>query len=290
MLNCFYVFSDGAPSHFKNHSNMINLIHHKNDFDIEASWTFTASGHGKGPSDGIGATTKSSANRSILSSGTTLLTPKDFFNFTKKTNEEAAKSKNSNEPPVNAYYLDSITIEEVNTTLLCDRFKQLNGKRYRVFDTTQKYSLGRIKDIRQVHQFDPKDEFTIFCRKTSNSLIVEEFTLRTNTTNEQNKSLQSIKIIKDISIDNIVIVNDDDKHYLAKVIDIREPVEEIIIERYEPCLSLSSYIRCFNKGKSNAVITHKKMIASFICPPVFGRRNQLSLSKEQFIDVQKFCV
>ena len=38
-------FSDGAPAHFKNHSNIYNLLHHKEDFDIEASWTFSASGH-----------------------------------------------------------------------------------------------------------------------------------------------------------------------------------------------------------------------------------------------------
>jgi hypothetical protein len=108
---------------------MMNLIHHKCDFGIEASWTFSASGHGKGPSDGIGATSKSSANRSVLTSGTILSSPKDFFNFTKKINEEAAVSKNLNEPPINAYYLDSITIENVNETLLSERFKQLNGKR-----------------------------------------------------------------------------------------------------------------------------------------------------------------
>ncbi len=33
------------------------------------------------PSDGIGATVKSSANRSILTSGTTLSSAEDFFNF-----------------------------------------------------------------------------------------------------------------------------------------------------------------------------------------------------------------
>ncbi|UJR12883.1 hypothetical protein I4U23_017057 [Adineta vaga] len=143
-------------------------------------------------------------------------------------------------------------------------------------------------DIRQVHQFDPKDEFTIFCQKTSNSLIVEEFTLRTNTTDEQNKSLQQIKTVEDISVDHVVIINDNDKYYLAKVIDIRKSAEEVILERYEPCLPLSSYIRSFTKGKTNASVSYKNVIAYFICPPVFGRRNQISLSKEQFIDIQKF--
>lgn len=120
---------------------MINLIHHKNDFDIEASWTFCASGHGKGPSDGIGATVKSSANRSILKSGTTLSSPEDFFNFTKKTNDEAAKSKDTNEPPINAYYLHSTTIHDITKTLLSDRFKQLNGEKLFFSFYVEKYSF-----------------------------------------------------------------------------------------------------------------------------------------------------
>jgi hypothetical protein len=269
---------------------MINLIHHKNDFDIEASWTFCASGHGKGPSDGIGATVKSSANRSILKSGTTLSSPEDFFNFTKKTNDEAAKSKDTNEPPINAYYLHSTTIHDITKTLLSDRFKQLNGEKYSFFILRRKiFFLGRIQDIRQCHQYHPKDQFTIFCRKTSNSFIVDEFTLRTNTTDEQNKSLQQIKTMKDISIDHIVILKQGDKQHLANVIDIREPEKEVIAQCYEPSLSLSSYIRCFKKVNKNANIPYKNIIASFIHPPVFGRRDQLLLTKEQFIDIKKFC-
>jgi len=150
--------------------------------------------------------------------------------------------------------------------------------------------LGRIKDIRQFHQFDPKDPFTIFCRKTSNSLIVEEFTLRTNTTDEQNESLRKIKTIQDISINEIVIFKHGDKQHLAKVIDIRESEKEVIVQWYEPPVSLSSYIRCFNKVQNNTNIPSKNIIASFIHPPGFGRRNQLSLSKKQFIDIQKFCM
>lgn len=269
---------------------MINLIHHKNDFNIDASWTFCASGHGKGPSDGIGATVKSSANRSILTSNTTLSSAEDFFNFTKKMNEDAIKLKGANEPPINAYYLNSDTIDNTTKTLLSDRFKQLNGTKYRFWILRRNiFFLGRIKDIRQFHQFDPKDQFTILCRKTSNSMVVEEFILRTNTTDEENKSLQEIKTIKDISINQIIIFKHDDKQYLAKVIDIRELEKEIIAQCYEPPVSLSSYIRCFNKVKDNMNIPFRNIIASFIHPPVFGRRNQLSLPKEQFIDIQKFC-
>ncbi|CAF4963411.1 unnamed protein product, partial [Rotaria socialis] len=44
--------SDGASAHFKNKYNMYNLAHHHADFNIAVSWTFSATGHGKGPCDG----------------------------------------------------------------------------------------------------------------------------------------------------------------------------------------------------------------------------------------------
>ena len=53
-----FLSSDGAASHFKNNYTIMNLLHHKKDFDIDTVWTFSATGHGKGPCDGIGATVK----------------------------------------------------------------------------------------------------------------------------------------------------------------------------------------------------------------------------------------
>lgn len=47
----FYV-SDGAAMHFKNKYNLTNLSFHKLDFDLEAEWVFSATGHGKTACDG----------------------------------------------------------------------------------------------------------------------------------------------------------------------------------------------------------------------------------------------
>ncbi|CAF4030591.1 unnamed protein product, partial [Rotaria magnacalcarata] len=58
--------SDGAADHFKNNYTMLNLFHHKKDFGIEACWTFSATGHSKGPCDGIGATVKATATHTTL--------------------------------------------------------------------------------------------------------------------------------------------------------------------------------------------------------------------------------
>lgn len=105
-------------------------MYHQDDFGIIASWTFSASGHGKGPCDGIGATVKSSANRAALLSNTVLLSVAEFFEFTKKFNEDAANSNQRNEPPINVYFLQRDTIERNTRELLMERWNKTRGKTF----------------------------------------------------------------------------------------------------------------------------------------------------------------
>lgn len=58
--------SDGAKQHFKNRFQMSNLVHHKDDFGIEAEWHNNTTAHGKGSCDGLGAVLKSLATRASL--------------------------------------------------------------------------------------------------------------------------------------------------------------------------------------------------------------------------------
>ncbi|CAF4337243.1 unnamed protein product [Rotaria socialis] len=113
--------SDGASAYFKNHFNIINFQYHQYDFNMMASWTFSASGHGKGPCDGLVAAVKSNVNRSVLLADTVISSAEDFLNFTKKSNEEAAKLSQTNEPPINVCYLKHDDVERVTEDLLTER-------------------------------------------------------------------------------------------------------------------------------------------------------------------------
>ena len=106
-----HFFTDGAPAHFKNHSNIYNLIHHKEDFDIEASWRFSASGHRKGSCDGLDTTVKSTATRWVLASDKGFSSVTDFCNFTKKFNDDVTRANNSAEIPIHVLYLESSVVE-----------------------------------------------------------------------------------------------------------------------------------------------------------------------------------
>ena len=51
-------FSDGCAGQYKNYKNFLNLCLHKQDFGLDAVWSFFATSHGKSPCDGIGGAVK----------------------------------------------------------------------------------------------------------------------------------------------------------------------------------------------------------------------------------------
>ena len=58
-------FSDGCAAQYKNYENILNL-YHKDEFSLNAVWSFFATSHGKSPCDGIGGTVKSQIARASL--------------------------------------------------------------------------------------------------------------------------------------------------------------------------------------------------------------------------------
>lgn len=79
-------FSDGAVAQYKNRYNLVNLLHHEEDFKIQAEWHFFATSHGKGPSDGLGGTIKRLVSRANLQQETDkqIQTPKELCEWAKE--------------------------------------------------------------------------------------------------------------------------------------------------------------------------------------------------------------
>ncbi len=123
------MFSDGAIGHFKNNLSIFNLIHHKADFELEACWSFTASGHGKSAGNGIGAVLKSTARRVTLSKNILLSSAKDFFEFSQNQQFETAKKSNRNNPAVEVFFLDADEIEKVKANILDSRIEKVKALR-----------------------------------------------------------------------------------------------------------------------------------------------------------------
>jgi hypothetical protein len=74
-------FTDGAASQYKNYKNFINLLNHKNDFQLDGEWHIFATSHRKGPFDGIGGTIKRLARRASMQGEANIQTPLSLLNW-----------------------------------------------------------------------------------------------------------------------------------------------------------------------------------------------------------------
>ncbi|CAF4596582.1 unnamed protein product [Rotaria socialis] len=157
--------SDGTCAHFKNNVSILNLIHHKIDFDLDACWTFTATEHGKGAGDGIGAVLKPSARCATLSTNILMSNAKDFYEFTQKQQLETARRSNKDIPGVHGFFLESDEIEEAKNSYLKARSEKL-----RTTDT--------LHGIRTKHEFKPISNSTIQYSLTSRSTHIRTFTFK----------------------------------------------------------------------------------------------------------------
>ena len=100
---------------------------------------------------------------------------------------------------------------------------------------------------------------------------------------------QSGKTLRDIVIDKFVIIEHDNKRYLAQVSAISHVHQEVNVQCYKPAFPHASYLASYTKMRSKLTIEWHNMIASLVGQPASGRRMQLLLPKEQFNDIHSFC-
>ena len=115
--------TDGGPAHFKNRYNILNLTHHEIDFDVPTVWTFSATSHGKGPVDGLGAALKSTATRYLMRHGPeeAFKTPREFYDFSKQQQERART-------PIELLYVDSHEITQLHQRRNVKRWLNTRGR------------------------------------------------------------------------------------------------------------------------------------------------------------------
>ena len=106
---------------------MLNLAYHSDDFGLDAAWTFTATGHGKGAGDGVGAFLKSTARRATLSKGVRLSSPTELFDFLKKQQLETAEASAQANPTVTLLFLEASEVERVKNRVINPRTDKLKS-------------------------------------------------------------------------------------------------------------------------------------------------------------------
>ncbi|CAF5017065.1 unnamed protein product [Rotaria sp. Silwood1] len=137
--------------HLTDKYNMYNLAHHHVDFNIGASWTFSASGHGKGPCDGVGAVIKSTATQHIIKGGpnASFSSPKQFYEWCVDKNDRLVIARPRR---IDTSKSMSTKMPEPNRPI------------------EVRWLSDSITGIRDMHQFDADTNGSISCRRTSQSI------------------------------------------------------------------------------------------------------------------------
>lgn len=156
----FYYLSDGAGSHYKNFKNLANLMHHKEDFNIEAEWHFTATSHGKSTCDAMSAIVKCSARRASILEKRLITTPLEMFNY---CHEKQTKDNRC------FLYVQKEKVAEIRGTL---------SERYRNFE--------KIPATRKQHAFKPAADGVLLMGRTSDANVYKQFNFKLHSVSKFN--------------------------------------------------------------------------------------------------------
>ncbi|CAF4559784.1 unnamed protein product, partial [Didymodactylos carnosus] len=209
------------------------------DFGIKANWVFSSTYHGKGPADGIGATTKSSATKHLLRHGPeeSFRDAKQFYEFSLKHFDRMGLVRPSGgEPhrPIEIKFLSSGAVQQMYDDRLSIRWNKLPN-------------TGPIIGIRGFHDFQPLYAGKINCKSTSTSKISSTFDFTPK--HLIKSSVMQIHSMNSLQIGVFVVIAHDEKFHLAEVLSITKPHSTIDVKCYQPPLSKLYFTLCKNLPK-----------------------------------------
>ena len=81
-----HYFTDSPTSQYRNKTIFNVIANHEELYSCQAIWNYFEAGHGKGPCDGLGGTTKRMADDAVKSGKATIQDAADFFQWTQSEN------------------------------------------------------------------------------------------------------------------------------------------------------------------------------------------------------------
>ena len=200
-------FTDGAASQYKNYKNIANLIHHFEDFGLNAEWHYFATSHGKGPCDGTGGTIKRLARRkslqSINNSSEDIQTPVALFEFA-----------NSNIENIKFFYVSTEDIK-ANEEHLVKRFE----------------SAKTLPGTQSFHKFKPLNSTTVTASELSCSLVAKQFVIIQPQQSELRIDFNKIHVNSVVAC----LYEETGEWYLATVKEKNNEDFELSVHFFKPC-------------------------------------------------------
>ncbi|KAK3102947.1 hypothetical protein FSP39_015174 [Pinctada imbricata] len=85
-LEFIHYWTDGPTSQYRNKQIFYTIANHKDLYGVSARWNYFEVGHGKGPCDGLGGTTKRMADEAVRCGKAVIQDANDFFKWASESN------------------------------------------------------------------------------------------------------------------------------------------------------------------------------------------------------------
>ena len=116
-VKCIHYVTDSPTSQYRNQYTMYMTAYHETYFGVRASWQYFEAGHGKGPCDGVGGTTKRLADSAVKRQTVIIQNAKDFFMWGECQNQSQIKYD----------YVPKSKCDDAREELLSMKTKQIKG-------------------------------------------------------------------------------------------------------------------------------------------------------------------
>lgn len=246
-LKAIHFWTDSPTSQYRNKTVFHYLSQLENAHGITGSWQYFESGHGKGPCDGIGGTTKRNADNAVKQGKTIIQDADDFFKWARDTesqieyvqikedefnlSQEKVDKNNANIKPIKGTMKIHSVIGQSEghvrtrvTTCVCDDcFGESGFKENSQCVWTSQSMVKPMKDV----QDSSSDS-----NKRGSLADVEPEPFESTTSNDNDIQSKNINNLKEN--DFVVVVYNGDR-YIGQITDLDEEDNEVEVNCMEEC-------------------------------------------------------
>ena len=238
-VKAIHFWTDSPTSQYRNKTIFDFVSRMDTQYGIKGSWHYFESGHGKGPCDGVGGTTKRNADNAIKQQKATIQDADDFFRWASasasqikfqmitqeefNTSKEVVEKRNQNIIPVkgtmkvhSVIAVTDETIKTRETVCVCAECFGENG--FNLSTSCKWDDQNMTKHTQEQSNAIAQDLGENITSNTENDKFIED----------ESKDLK-------VAIDDFVILEYDKKYYIGKIESIDEDDGELEVTCMESC-------------------------------------------------------
>lgn len=287
-----HIFTDGPSGQYKNKTCFFLIIYFTKEFGFEiVTWNFWESGHGKGPVDAVGATTKNKADQKV-SNGHDITDAKSFIKAVEGINVELMEVTSEEINPIEKLVPAKLAPAKGTMAMhqVVWRIQDENNLylRKRSCNHNEDYAPCSLCDLK-TPVYNPLQEKKDHKKTPAKPMSKIEATTSSLRADEKQAKKQPIRPKKhSFAVNDWVAFKEESHLYLGKikVFDEIGETKKIILENLLSRIGTSKHFECYTAPDENKKITEDSLICRIKAPKEL-KRPKNAYSIKEFEKIKK---